>query len=249
MNKKDNTIFRQDHPNFVKNHIQLDTRYHYELLTPYYVDQVVDVFTYAFCRSEPMTQYLQMDEQKYKIFARAVSEKACEDRLSIVALDGDKVIACALNEDLAAPGPIPDFDPKFEYILALLEKLGVGFFSGKTFSPGHVAHLFITAVDENYRRQGLSTQVNFLAMDLAAQNDFEFVYCELTHPFNENGIIHHLKNPKRLIGSCTYQDFLYKGIYPFANLTGEAHSYLWAIKEDAKLVYKEKETLKSYEFD
>lgn len=250
MIKNDNYLpKKKQHSNLVKNQISLDKRFHYEILSPIYIDQVVDVFTHAFCRSEPMTHYLRMDEDKYKIFARTVSEKACEDKLSIVALDGAKVIACALVEDLAVPGPIPDFDPKFEYILSFLEKLGKHFFSGKIFFSNHIAHLFITAVDENYRHRGLSTQVNFRAMDLAAEHNFEFVYCELTHPFNESGIIHHLKNPKRLIGSCNYHEFVHKGIRPFANLSGEAHSYLWSIMESVKLVYKEKGEIISTELD
>lgn len=245
MIKKDNSSPDvNQYQNCVKNNIPLDDRYAYQLLTPDYVDQVVDVFTYAFCRSEPMTHYLHLDENKYKLFARAVSEKACNDKLSIISLDGEKVIACALVEDLADPGAIPDFDPQFEYILALLEKLGENYFPGKKFMAGHIAHLFITAVDENYRHQGLSKQVNFRAMDLAAQHGFEFVYCELTHPYNQYGIIHHLRNPKRLIGRCVYNEFMYKGIRPFANLSGEASSYLWAIKDNALLVYKEQEKAK-----
>lgn len=218
-------------------HIPLDSHYTYEILEKEHIDQVVDVFTRAFCRSEPMTEYLRMDEKKYSVFARAVAEQAYQDGLSIVALDKKRVIAIALVEDIAAPGPIPDFDPKFEYILGLLENLGKDFFSGKKFSPGHMGHLFITAVDEKYRHLGLSKQVNFRAMDLAAHLGFDFMYCELTNIYNEKGIIPHLSAKKRLIGSINYKDFIMKNKKPFANLEGRAHSYLWAIHEAAKLEY------------
>lgn len=229
--KENSTQLIHPYENFVKNNIPIDKTYQYTILTPHDIDQVVDVFTTAFCRSEPMTHYLQMDHDQYRVFARAVAEKASEDQLSVVCKDGEKVAAFALVEDLAAPGPIPDFDPKFSYILALLEKLGESYFPGKKIPIGQIAHLFITAVDENYRHRGLSKQVNFRAMDLAAQHGFSYMYCELTHPFNQRGIIPHLSNPKRFIGSCLYRDFVFQGIHPFADLPGEAQSYLWAIQE------------------
>lgn len=225
------------HSNMSKNNISFDIHFTYEILQTKHIDQVVEVFTKAFCRSEPMTAYLEMDENKYKIFARAVAEQAYKDKLSVVALDDDKVVAIALTEDLAAPGPLPDFDPKFENILSLLEHLGKNFFANKVFKRGHIAHLFITAVDDDYRNLGLSKQVNFRAMDLAAQLGFDFIYCELTNFFNEKGLIPHLKNKKRLVGSIEYHKFYHKNEKPFENLIGGANSFLWEIRPDADLKY------------
>lgn len=228
------------HYNFFSNHIPLDNTYQYEVLTDKYIDQVTDLFTRSFCRSEPMTHYLRMDEKKYRAFAHAVTEQASRDQLSAIALDNDRVIAIALTEDIAKPGEIIDFDPKFIYILSLLEKLGKDFFIDKNFQTGNIAHLFITAVDAEYRHKGLSKQVNFRAMDIAAQNGFDYTYCELTNYYNEKGIIPHLKHPSQLIGSCFYQDFIYEDIKPFAHLSGGANSFLWPIRDDAKLLYQKK---------
>src|SRR5436190_16185784 len=140
-----------NHENFFRNHVPLDPSHRYTLLKAEHVDQVVTMFTQAFCCSEPMTHYLHMDETLYQVFARAVTEKAVEDELSVVVMEGNKVIACAIVEDITEPGPIPDFDPKFKYILGLLEKLGADFFVDKEFPKKHIAHLFITAVHEDYR--------------------------------------------------------------------------------------------------
>lgn len=226
------------HPNFLRNKVSVDNQFQYTLLQKEHIDKTVVLFTEAFCRSEPMTKYLEMDEEKYKIFARAVVEKAEIDQLSVVALDGKKVIACALVEDLADPGALPDFDPKFEYILALLEQLGKSFFPGKEFPKKHIAHLFITAVAADYRHYGLSTQINFQAMDLAAAKGFDFVYCEFTHHFNRRGVINHLVNRKKLIGAIPYNKFTFQGKKPFPDLYGGAYAYLWEIREGAKLTYK-----------
>lgn len=224
--------------NFIRNALPIDATYQYEILSPHHIDRVVQVFTEAFCYSEPMTHYLKMDKEKYRIFAHAVVLKAAQDQCSIVTLDNERVVAFALVEDLANPGKLPDFDPKFNIILALLDKLGSQFFEGKQLNDRHVAHLFITAVDSAYRHQGISTQVNFHAMDLAAQQGFDFMYCEFTHFFNEKGTIPHLKNPKKLIGSQNYRDFILENEKPFEHLEGGANSYLWEIRKNASFKYR-----------
>lgn len=232
------------HPNFSRNHLPLDHRYRYTLLNKTHVDAVIEVFVRAFCRSEPMTKYLHMDEEKFHVFARAVTEKACHDQLSIVCLDGSNVVACALVEDLMNPGDIPEFDPTFVYIMTLLDNLGSAYFADKTFARGHIAHLLITAVADEYRRQGCSIQVNFHAMDLAAARGFSFMYSELTNAFNQNGILHHLKTPKRCVGQIIYRDYLYRNERPFSQLAGGAASYLWAIRDNPILVYEQDNRIK-----
>src|SRR5690606_32321304 len=87
----------------LKNIVPLDARFHFEQMTSRHIDQVVKMFTQAFCRSEPMTHYLAMDETLYTTFARAVTEKAVADGLSVVIMEGDKVVASAIVEDLMDP--------------------------------------------------------------------------------------------------------------------------------------------------
>ncbi len=217
----------KDH--FALNNLMVDPRYNFKYFTESYLEQVVDLFTRAFCLSEPMTAYLKMDMDLYKNFARAVAEKAVADKLSIIALKDDKVVACALVEDITNPCPIPDFDPKFKYILGLLEKLSNQYFTNKTINPFEISHLFITAVDEKFRGQKLSTQVNFQAMNISSQAGFSQMYCEFTHPLNEKGVIHHLTIPYSEIGSQVYQDFIFENNRPFEKLDGGAKSYLWQI--------------------
>jgi hypothetical protein len=229
--------------NFIRNNIPIDRYFEYALLQPSHKEEVADIFTHSFCNFEPMTHFLNMDYKSYRNFALAVTENAIEDGISIVALDKGKVIACALSEDLAQPKPIPlDFDPKFKYIVALLDSLGTHFFQGKQFFRNDIAHLFITAVAEKYQRLGISKQINFRAMDLAAHKGFKQVYCELTNIYNEKGIIPYMTNIKRLIGSCVYHDFCCDGVRPFENLAGGASSYLWEITGNPILQYTENNT-------
>jgi len=218
-------------------------KYQYRVFTEEYLDQVIDVFTRSFCRSEPMTEYLKMDEDKYKNFAKAVSNKAIEDQLSIIILDQNKVAALALVEDIADPGPIPEFDPKFRFILGLLDKIGIHLFENRVFPKKHLAHLFITAVDENYRKLHLSTIVNLLAIQQSHKSGFDFMYCEMTNHLNESGLIPHLDNLdhwKEKIGTQVYREFEMENQKPFEFLDGSANSYLWKLHNDAKLTYSKK---------
>lgn len=235
---KNQSVVKLCADNFSRNNIPIDKKYQYEILQEKHIDGVVDLFTHAFCDDEPMTHYLKMKYGPYTEFTRIVTENAVKDGYSVVALDKGKVIACALSEDLSNAHDIPiDFDPNFKYIISLLETLGGGFFENKKFEKNLIMHLFITAVAKDYRHLGLSTQINFRAMDLAAQKNFKFVYCELTNIWNEKGIMDHMGNKKKLIGSCVYQDFISEGKKPFAHLSGAANSYLWEIAGDNKLVY------------
>lgn len=224
---------------FSRNGVSVDTRFQYEIASPHHQEAIVKIFTNAFCQSEPMTRYLGIAPKSFIAFSEAVTANAIQDQFSIVALDQDKVIACALVEDFANMHDAPtDFDPNFKYILRLLENLGVNFFRDKKFDKNKIAHLFITAVDQNYRKRGLSTQVNFQAMNLALQNGFDFMYSELTNIYNEKGVFNHLtKNPRRLVGACDYNEFQFEGFKPFPHLKGYAHGYLWELRENAKLTY------------
>lgn len=224
---------------FTRNSLIRDSRYRYEIAERRHKKGIIKIFTKAFCEAEPMTHYLGIDPKKFKIFSKEVTENAIRDQLSIVVLDKDKVIACALVEDLMNVHEAPiNFDPKFKYIVSLLETLSGDFFNNKTFEKNTIAHLFITAVDKDYRRRGLSTQANFHAMDLATRHGFTFMYSELTNFYNEMGVFHHMKqNHRRLLGACDYKDFEIDGFKPFPHLKGYAHGYLWEIQEGAMLTY------------
>lgn len=224
---------------FTRNNLQPDTHFHYEIAQRKHKKGIIKIFTKAFCEAEPMTHYLNIDPKKFKAFTKQVTENAICDHMSIVALDRDKVIACALVEDFADMREAPtNFDPRFKYIISLLESLSGDFFKDKKFEKNTIAHLFITAVDKDYRRRGLSTQVNFHAMDLAAKRGFQFMYSELTNFYNEMGVFNHMKqNHRRLIGACDYKDFEVDGVKPFPHLKGYAHGYLWEICEGAGLQY------------
>lgn len=220
--------------------IPLDHTYKYEILRPEHIKRVVEMFTVNFCDHEPMTRYVDMPYEGFSRFANAVTSKAAVDGLSVVAMDGDMVIACALVEDVANPLPMDfEVEPKFGPIFSLLEYIGNDLLKDRTFKPNQIAHLFITAVDKTYQRQGLSRQVNFRAMALAVDRGYTFMLSELTNYYNERGILPHLRYNKLRVGSQIYKDFIFENAKPFANLEGGANSWLWELRKNPSLEYEQ----------
>ncbi len=206
------------------------------LLEAQHQTRVIDIFTEAFCLSEPMTRYVGMTYPEFTPFAQAVVKKAIEDRLSVVAVENGKVIACTLVEDMTAPLIINfPVTPKFDPIFSLLENLSQDFFKKKTLKAHDVAHLFITAVSEKHRNQGLSKLVNFGAIELATEKKFSFMFSELTHNLNAKGLVKYLEYEKMLLGSIKYDEYIFNGIKPFANLPGKADAYLWSLAKKIKI--------------
>lgn len=208
----------------------------YVQLQPEHVASTIAMFTEAFCRSEPMTRYIDMQPEEFLPFATLVTEKAAIDGLSTVVLKDNEVIACTLVEDLTQPLIIESsLTKKFDPIFNLLESLSAHYFVEHNFPPGVVAHLFITAVHEKYRGMRLSETVNFGAMDIARAKGFHYMFSELTNFINENGLVKYLEFEKKLLGVIVYKDFIFNSYKPFAHLAGEAHSYIWSLDLEHKI--------------
>ena len=225
----DNTLFSPAFSEQLQRyHLPIETRYQFERLEAKHFNATVEMFTRSFCTAEPMTAYVNMQLDEFRPFARAVVGKCIDDGLSVVGVDKKQIVACSLVEDLMNPLQLMTIHPKFEPIFALLEQLGVNL-SPYQFAPQQVAHLFITSVNARYRRQHLSTQVNFRAMEMARQAGFAQMYCEFTNYFNERGTMFYIQQ-KQLIGSIQYAEFKLANLRPFARLAGGAQSFLWPIR-------------------
>lgn len=221
-----------------------DKNFKYEILSQRHYDQTIDIITHTFCHREPMTKCLGITPHEFTPFAKLMVEKAIKDGLSIVALDNDTVCACTIVEDGTDPLNITiNLDSRFKIIFSLLENLASEFFNERILSRNHIAHLFITAVAENYLGRGLSKKINFESIQLARKNGFDFMYCEFTHDYNEKGTVKNLTNNKLLIRSCLYKDFVFNGEKPFQSLEGSASTYIWELREGVKLKYNAEVTV------
>lgn len=219
--------------------LNLDDLCHYDVLQSQYIDQAIKLITQSFCNFEPLTRYLNIPHHEFIPFASQVVEKAVRDGLSVSATVGNKLVACAIVEDVADPLNLTmEIDPKFKSIFALLENLRVPFFKDKTFEKNHLARLYMTAVDRRYQGEGLSRKVNLESIKLAETKNFDFMCCEFTHYYNEKGTLRNIKTKKLLIGSQIYREFIFEGECPFENLDGSANAYIWELRDGVRLTYR-----------
>lgn len=216
------------------------SEFHSEILQEKHREQAIKVITHTFCDFEPMTKYLGITSEEFLPFGKLMVDKAILDGLSIAVMEGDgnKLVACSIVEDIADPLDINiDIDPRFKIIFSLLEHLGEEFFKEKTFVKGHLAHLFITAVEENYFGKGLSRKVNLDSIHHAKKLGYDFMCCEFTHYLNEKGTVKHLKHGGIHFKITLYKNYIYNGTKPFANLENYASSYVWRLHPEAELNY------------
>src|SRR5579885_2687668 len=201
-----------------------------------HVKSTIDLFIKSFCDSEPITKHLNIRYQEYEPFAKEVILKSVKEGMSKVAVDKkNRVIACALAEDLADPF-IPHLAhyPKLAPIFELLNKLSEPFIKGKKFHKGKISHVWIAAVDQTYRGQGLSTAIDMACIEASARKGFDFAYAEFTNELSEK-VTSQFKILK-LYNRIKYDDFKTSdGKKPFKGLEGAAASYVATIRPGVKL--------------
>lgn len=213
----------------------INTEYTIKTLTDEHIKSASELFTKCFCDSEPVTKHLNIHYKEYTPFTMEVLHKAAKEGMSKVAVDKhNKIIACAISEDMADPF-IPHIAhyPKLKPVIALIEELSKPFTQGRKFLKGKVAHVWIAAVDPAYRGRGLSTQIDMACIETAARKGFDFAYAEFTSSISEN-VTHHFK-VLELFNRINYADFKMDGKKPFEGLEGCADSYLATIRPGVKL--------------
>lgn len=210
--------------------------YTIQTLSDEHVKSTVELFTKSFCDSEPITKHLGVQYREYEPFTIEVIQKAVKDGLSKVAVDKQhKVIACCIAEDLADP-----FIPKLAHyqklrpVFALLSELSKPFLKGKTFAKGRIAHVWVAAVDPEYRGHKLSTEIDMATSELLARKGFDFAYVEFTNDLSEK--IVHQYNLYQLLNRINFEDFvLDRQLKPFAGVKGSAAAYIIVIRPGIKL--------------
>lgn len=214
-----------------------DANYHFEVLTHHHRNQAIEVIAKSWSVNEPMMHYLGITPEQTLPFATLLVDKAINEGLSISALLDDKLVGCTIVEDMADPLEMSiEMDPRFKIIFSLLDHLATDFFNERVPDKGHIAHLFVTAIDAQHHGHGLSKKINFESIRLAKEKGFDFMCCEFTQSYNET--VKNIQNSKFLIRSCVYKDFMFEGNKPFEHLEGSASAYIWELREGAQLRYQ-----------
>jgi len=216
----------------------IDAKVDYTLqtLNEEYAKSATDVFIKSFCDSEPITRHLHVSYKDYEPFAREVIQKAVKEGLSKIAVDRhNRVIACAIAEDLADPF-IPHLShySKLKPIFSLIDELSKPFIYHKKFVKGKIIHLWIAAVDQSYRGLGLSTEIDMNCIEAAARKGFDFAYAEFTNELSEK-----VTSQFKLLKLCNkiqYNTYtMDNGSLPFQGVDGVAASYVATIRPGVKI--------------
>ncbi|MBA3660515.1 MAG: hypothetical protein H0W64_02190 [Gammaproteobacteria bacterium] len=206
-----------------------------ETLTPAHAKSTTDLLVRSFCDSEPITKSLNIAYEDYEPFVKEVVQKATKEGLSKVAVDKqNRVIACTIAEDLSDPF-IPKIAhyPRLRPVFALIEELSRPFTGGKKFLKGKIAHVWIAAVDPEFRGQHLFVGVDMACIENAARKGYDFAYAEFTNPVSEN--VTHQFSVLQLCNRINLKDFKLGNQQPFEEVEGAATSYVAAIRPGVKL--------------
>jgi len=216
--------------------VDMKVDYKIQTLNEEYAKAATELFIKAFCDSEPVTKYLHVSYKDYEPFAQEVIKKAVKEGLSKIAIDRhNRIIACAIGEDLADPFiPHEQHYPKLKPVFALLDELSSPFTQGKKFAKGKVFHIWIAAVDQAYRGLGLSTEIDMACVEAAARKGFDYAYAEFTNELSEK-VTSQFKILK-LCNRIPYNTFILdNGTMPFQGVEGAAASYIATIRPGVKL--------------
>lgn len=218
--------------------------YHFTILTDQQREQTTQLITQFFCQHGPVTKYLGLTANILLPYAKYLIDQAIAGGMSIVAMQEEKVAACAIVLDLANPLQFANpSEPGLEVMLNFFYKCSENLFHEKVNTRGHIANLIITATNENLSDPSLASETNLKALELAKDKHFDFMCCAFIHSGNEKATLPYLINSKLRIRSSAYKNFFYNGEYPLKNLAGSVNAYIWELRPGAKLSYQIKDAM------
>jgi len=162
-----------------------------------HIDEVANLVTDVFVHFEPMTAFLCIKEKTfhdYFLLPWLVNSKM---ELSLVAIQNKKIVAALLNEEIILPViqhndqiNVPGMEPIFELLgemedkwFATIEGQSYGCYSNEQSEcriQCKVFHMFMVAVDEKYRMNGLAHQLLTQSIKYAEENGYNYIIAEAT---------------------------------------------------------------------
>jgi ribosomal protein S18 acetylase RimI-like enzyme len=181
------------------------------------LEQTIECVSRNFTQ-ETMSKALGINRNSYMPFAEIVCQKAIEEQLSLVAKDeeSEDIIGFSILEDCVAEFPDLDgIDPQFIPIMNLLGELGDWHKSNYQVQSGDILHLFMTGVDEQYRRQGIASQLLEATISQAKSNNYNSVIAECTGAITQNITT---KYGFKAIKEIDYKSYIYNGELVFKDI-------------------------------
>lgn len=191
---------------------------HYGLLEHADVDEMSELISGVFSRSEPMAVAAGVTYEDLLALTRLYGRRAPGDGLTVIARDGasGRLVGAMLTDDFASPPPdTPHPLPRhFDPVVALLEELDGKFRKLHAAARGDTLHIFMMGVDPGSGGKGIARSLVELTLENGRRKGYQRAITEATgkvsqHIFRGHGFLEQCRT--------SYRDFVYQGNHPFAS--------------------------------
>lgn len=181
--------------------------------------ELSDLLGSVFSKRDPPAVAAGFSKENLEALARVFGAKSIQEKLSFVAREKDtgRMIGVALAHDFGRPpsNEIAALIPYFEPLLAFLEQLDEKYTSTKTVVAGSFLHIFMIAVDEAWSGKGIAQQLVRECTANGGRHGYHTAFTEATSEvsrcvFRNNGFEEQY--------FASYEDFEFKGSFPFASI-------------------------------
>jgi GNAT superfamily N-acetyltransferase len=195
----------------------------YDLLTENYREGVVECLARSFFENDVLGVALGIGLWDWRNFFCEAVGKSIEDKLSIVALDDDKIIGANLSYNFERYSPddyniIRSFIPISEFMNCLYEDYDV---------HGRVLHFSYVGVIPGYLKKGIAFEMANRNIELARSECYDRIILEASSPYSQ---INAFKLDFGKVKEIFYKNFKYKDENVFGDIFGVNSCMLMELK-------------------
>lgn len=187
-------------------------------MTAAHVNEVCNVVGQSFTK-EPMTEALDLTYEQVRADFAKVVEEIGPKGMSTVAVDttSGRIVGCCLNKDFTMQ-PMEDGESHSDTLAVfdLVDELDDTAPELKTLAPGDMFHVYILAVDSDYKKQHIGDLLVQEAEKLAREGNFKQSIAEVTGPVSQHIFID--KCDYQEIGRVNYKEYSFNGDKVFENI-------------------------------
>lgn len=208
----------------------------YKVMRPEQRQAVLEVVAKSFIQ-EPSSLACSLgapSPEDWTRFTEFFMDECSTNGLSVVAMDGERIVGAFINRDFLGPLPegLMEFieSSPFAPVIGAILELDDRWFEAHPEIPkdqkGRVVDLWMVGVCPQYRGHQIANHLTELSLEVVAQAGFDMAVVEATGAFSQAAMI---KAGCRPVYELAYKDFLWNGKAVFAEVP-PPHSK-WVIME------------------
>ena len=186
-------------------------------ITEKYLNEALKLHIDVFFNNEPLTPRLNILKNEFKKIIDKQLLSSIRNEYSIGAFNNNELITfiiCSDMNDLSKDQTLSlNFKNPFKKLHLAIEKLNI-VLKQEPFITKRLFHIETMGVDKSYVGYGMGKELIKKALQIAQDNNFDYIYAECTNIFSENGM---LNNGFEIAHQYEWKDC---GIKEFENLAG-----------------------------